>query len=339
MSRYSDFLTQQYREIYGRLIGTLIRSVYEWNGDQEYIKYVLAGFERFLRTKGFDIEGVMEYEIRRYYSKIGKADYLTVNAPQLDRMIKERFIVNRRQINRTLLNLKGDLEKIPKWATLLNADPNNLDETAKVGRRTFDKIREIGIDKIERSIMTGQRLGSRERAVLQDLHKLSQKGEIEVGQRTLKNIQVSSWEKLDNPNDYYFRLRTRSGQMRWYNVQDYAELVSRTTQKEAAYAAVIDRAGRSKEPLVAFSYRGIDYLDINDPCYKIDGSVFSTRKNYVASNGKIYPYLYDVVNKNYLVPHPNCKHTLGNVVDSPANLARLDAIAARNPDRVKAEAN
>jgi hypothetical protein len=83
---------------------------------------------------------------------------------------------------------------------------------------------------------------------------------------------------------------------RMYNLRSYAEMVARTTLREAQTRATLDLCTRYENDLVEVSYHGTDC----DICLEYEGKTYS-----LSGNDPEYPILDEQPPF-----HPNCKHSI-----------------------------
>lgn len=349
MTAYRKFLQKEYNEIYGNMISSLFEIYGDGIlfGDNEAMRLRIQQMEFFMREKQFRISN----EIKRKYEdfflerqvinpvistvKGFEIQESLLNVKSLDPIIKERFRVLNSQFKGFMKDYKSDVIEISKINSLLEVQEDG--EFFRIGRRIKDDLREIGVSRISEKWRTAQAWTKTERRIFNDIRDIARKDSFLVSDLPInKRFEVKGFANLDNPDNFYFKLRTKTGKLRWYNVKDYSNLVSLSTEREASWQGEISESKRVGNFLMSYSFRGYDYKEIHDPCYKIDGQIFSTKRGYIASNGKIYPYIWDgLPTHKYLLPHPRCLHNLRGIIDDPRVLKRFDAIAQGNPDGMK----
>jgi hypothetical protein len=113
-----------------------------------------------------------------------------------------------------------------------------------------------------------------------------------------------------------------SGDTRRYQVDQYAELVARTTTAEATQTAFIQKAQNLRTRLVKYNFIGKDYNKLGDKkCAAIDGKIFVIDKGSGTVKGGRSGIEYESFDKSlgsilgfggarpdFLLPHPNCNH-------------------------------
>lgn len=192
-----------------------------------------------------------------------------------------------------------------------------LDEIT-IGRRGQDIIRQQALESLQRGLIEGQPT-IKIRDELGDL---------------LKRLPTLDPQK---PGQFPLEVYPYNGRFRWYNINQYAELVSNATVNEARQQSHIEEAKRSETRFIQYNYTGKPYRRLDDPCWKIDGKVFSIVKEVqqggawgaIGRSGKFYPYVYDSTagiyqpdynnksksytpiksyRKKFALLHPHCTH-------------------------------
>jgi hypothetical protein len=352
MTAYRKFLEKEYNEIYANMISSLLE-VYGDGilfGDNAAMRLRIQQMEFFMRDKQFKLSNEIKTKYEDFFFERQALNPVVstiqgfeiqeslINVKSLDPIIKERFRLLNSQFKGFMRDYKTDIIEISKLNSLLEVQEDG--EFFRIGRRIKDDIREIGIKNITDKWKTGQAWTKTERRIFNDIKDLARKDSLLVSDLPInQRFEVKAFENLDNPDNFYFKLRTKDGKLRWYNTKDYSNLVAISTEREASWQGEIEESKRVGNYLVAYTFRGHDYLEVHDPCYRIDGQIFSTKKGYVASNGKIYPYIWDgLPTRQYLLPHPHCLHNLRGIIDNPKVLERFDKIAEGNPDGLKPKA-
>lgn len=166
------------------------------------------------------------------------------------------------------------------------------------GRRGQDLIREIGLRNIERGIISGS-IGKSRNALTKEL---------------LARVPVI---------DGKFRLEIApyEGTFRTFDVKGYADLVARTTRREAQNFANTLKAEELGTRLVKWNLIGKDYRSMKDPCAVIDGNTYSIEEAGTLIAGKYFPFWRTAIKGGFATPHPNCNHFLRPV--SEARVASL----------------
>jgi hypothetical protein len=351
-SQYKEYLSNEYSEIYRKLITDLMTIAVEGGVSDIVIANRILEFENYLESKRISIQSIIKNQTLTSFRNrvasvafakkipIGKVQGLmgkTINTKAIDAILRNNFTEQNRQFQSFLFDMKKSYKAINNFSLIKTENPDALGGLFRIGRRITDEIRQIGLKNIQNKFLTGAAYNKTEKSIFEDLSKLAQDNRLIVGQKIGNKIQVTAFEKLDNPSESYFKLICRDGKMRWFNTDDYSELISRTTDKEASMQGMAESGAIVGNNLVRFNLLGKNYHRINDPCQFIDGQIFSTQKGYVASNGKEYPYLYDnLSHKPYLLPHPRCRHAMFSLLDQPSVLEKYDAVAAQNRYGIKA---
>ena len=364
LSEYQMFLEKEYNRLYVDMVISLLAVVEQGDLSEGEVFRRIYELENLMETRKYAIQSVMTNAMREKFlkTKIETQTYLTeqigshsvtaklttLNHPALDSLLREKKDVINRQFGAMVRDLKNDFNSLDKFMTLINGSRDVEGSQYRIGRRIVDDLRQIGIRNIEQGLLTGRAWNKTERVIFQDLKKLGQTGQINIGEPTAfvrylgkKKIvdfpvRIKAFEKLDDPDNFYFHLRTRNGKLQWFEAKSYSNLVAITTEREASWLGEIEGSVSIGNYLVGFNFFGKNYVKDADPCSKIDGQIFSLKKGFVAKNGKIYPYLFDSLpQKPYLLPHPRCRHTMGAVIDNLRVLEKYDLIAARNKFGIK----
>jgi hypothetical protein len=121
------------------------------------------------------------------------------------------------------------------------------------------------------------------------------------------------------------------GRFMEFDVENYADLVARTTTREAGNVAGAAKAEKLGTRLVKFNFIGKNYKALKDPCEFIDGGTYSTEEKGTVIAGKFFPYWKDGFIGFYLTAHPNCQHRLRPVSEklaprlTPGKVAKKEA--------------
>lgn len=158
-----------------------------------------------------------------------------------------------------------------------NAVDNLTNANNYFGRHMSDRIREIGLDAVAEKISSAQ-------TVRQAKHRI-----VEMLQSDGMTTVVG-------------------GSGRRYRLESYAELVARTTTREATNTATTSTAEQMGYDLVKFTM----HYPTCDVCAPIQGRVFS-----VSGKDPRFPALSSIpgFDNGFRVLHPNCRHVLSVVVE------------------------
>jgi len=168
---------------------------------------------------------------------------------------------------------------------------------ARFGRRNQDIIRELGVNSVERGILSGSIPKARK----------------ELYEELLKNTPVVDGR-------FSLEVFPYEGKYRSFNVKHYADLVAQTTRTEAQNVANADiKAAQLGTRLVKFNETGKDYYSLKDPCAAIDGKAYSTEPGGTLIDGKFFPYWRDAIRGGFATPHPFCQHRLRPVSEDLAS--------------------
>jgi hypothetical protein len=146
-----------------------------------------------------------------------------------------------------------------------NMQSSLLDATQKVGRASIDLFRQVGLNATRKSIMMGE-------------SKKWTQGEI---LKALEDNGISAFVDKAGRN---------------WNLDTYAEVVARTTPREAVSHGTMNRLLENGKDLIQISSHGITC----DQCAPLQGKVFS-----ITGKTPGYPKY-----QNYVPVHPRCRHTV-----------------------------
>ena len=213
------------------------------------------------------------------------------NLNPLRAFIQERNLIMQRGINSYKRSIELGLKNI---------------DAPSFGRRGQDIIREIGLRNVERGILEGSIGKSRDNL----LRELRESVTIIDGRFNLEIVPYN-------------------GQFRSFNVKTYADLVARTTRREAQNVSNALRAEELGTRLVKWNFIGKNYAALKDPCAIIDGKTYSIEVQGTFIGDKNFPYWRDSIKSGFATPHPNCNHFLRPVSE--------DLIATLKPGKTFSE--
>jgi len=298
----------------------------------------LVKFEEVLKENGIKFKRKLsktakknfDLAVKRTREALASGDQI-IDQNALNAFIREKKFAIDKRLKMNMVTMKQSFKQITELNSYLGKHREG--GLFQVARRIKDDIRKIGLKNIERKIITGEAWNKTEQSIFNDLEALARGKKIITGEKIGKKINIKAFEKISDIKNGYFKLRVKTGHLRWYNIKDYANLVATTTSTEASTLGTLETNKAYKNYLVSYNYIGKNYILTGDPCYKIDGQILSTKKGYIAENGKKYPYFHDVLGK-YNTPHPLCRHRLGGVLES--RLSKYEEIAKKNKHGIKA---
>jgi hypothetical protein len=164
-----------------------------------------------------------------------------------------------------------------------NMQSSLLDATQKIGRQANDLYRRVGLDAARKNIMMGEsRAWTQEEIV-----------------KALEDNGITAF--VDNAG-------------RSWNLDTYAEVVARTTPREAVSHGTINRILEDGRDLIQISQHGITC----EKCAPLQGKVFS-----LTGRTEGYPRYM-----NYIPVHPRCRHTVsGYIAELDDNAAETKAFS------------
>lgn len=245
------------------------------------------------------------------------------NIMPLQSMLRERERLLNQRLGkfRYLLEEDGqmllELKRSGLWEDLL--------ESVKIGRRQLAggsgaMVRELSLRTIEEAFLKGRPTTLTKKVLIEQIPVSTQSRlfrlvgkeprgkfyEIDIVKEIARKTHT-----LSENGKLYFELETYpyNGKFRKYRVDQYAELVAKTTVHEATQVSHIEKAQRIGTSLVKFNSTGRNYAQIQCGCEKVDGKIFSTIPGGSrGQSGKLYPYFRDVLQSLYLTVHVNCGH-------------------------------
>lgn len=171
-------------------------------------------------------------------------------------------------------------------------------EAPTFGRRGQDIIREIGLRNVEKGIIQGS-IGQSRDQLLKEL---------------LETVPIFDGK-------FSLEIVPYNGTFRKFNVRTYADLVARTTRREAQNVSNALRAEELGTRLVKWNFIGKDYAALKDPCAIIDGKTYSIEVSGTFIGGKRFNYWRDSIKSGFATPHPNCAHFLRPESESKVDIA------------------
>ena len=174
-----------------------------------------------------------------------------------------------------------------------NATDDLVNSTNFIGRQIKDNVRSISLDAVKQARITGQSV----QQLRQEL----------IGRFVDNNITS---------------IMTKNG--RRINLDSYAEVVARSTVREAENRAQIEQVKASGRDLVRMS----SHATSCPICAPLQGRVYS-----ISGNDPEYPALDVAYSGSHANIHPNCRHSLSPYVpELDSNVARTKEISNRSFD-------
>lgn len=172
----------------------------------------------------------------------------------------------------------GGLNRRAMWLVAENAVDTLSDANHYFGRHLQDRVRQIGLDAVAEKLSTAQTVR-------------------EAKKRIVEMLQSDGMTTVSG------------GAGRNYRLDTYAELVARTTTREATNTATTSTADQLGYDLVKFT----SHYPTCEVCAPIQGRVFS-----IGGKDARFPALSSVpgFNKGFKTIHPNCRHVLVVTVEA-----------------------
>jgi hypothetical protein len=197
------------------------------------------------------------------------------------RRLKDHFFILTKD-EKAMIKFRGDDE----WQAYL--------KRISIGRRGQDRIREIALSDLEKAFLQGSPVALGKNQIVENISK---------SVKTLNDDGIMRFELEVFPYE---------GKTRVYAVDQYAELVAKTTTAEATQVSFIKKAENLRTRLIKYNFIGKDYKKLNDDkCDKIDGEIFAINDGEIVTGqqtGKKYRSFRQVVGERFILPHPNCNH-------------------------------
>jgi len=121
---------------------------------------------------------------------------------------------------------------------------------------------------------------------------------------------------IDGRAKFMLHVKPYEGKFKAFDVENYADLVGSTTNREAFNIAGVAKAEELGTRLVKWNFIGKNYRGLKDPCYFIDGGTYSTIEGGTSIGKKFFPYWKAGLTGSYVTPHPNCRHRLRPVSEN-----------------------
>lgn len=135
----------------------------------------------------------------------------------------------------------------------------------------------------------------------------------------------------DGRAKFYLHVKPYRGRYIAYDVENYIDLVTSATQREAINEANVAKAARLGTRLVVWNDTGKDYSKTKDHvCARINGKAYSIEPSGTWVAGKFFPYWKNAISGGFSIPHPHCNHTLRPVSEArAADLTPGETLAQR----------
>lgn len=196
-----------------------------------------------------------------------------VASRELPKLVREAFRQGTDEARKSIgVSLGGALNKRAIRYISENAADDMIRANHFFGRHWNDAARRIGLETVEGKLM----------------EELTVK---QASRQMVRHMQEQGWTAFIDKGGRAWRLDT------------YANLVARTTTREATNTATLEAGREWKHDLVLFTKR----FPTCKVCAAIQGRVFS-----ISGNDKRFPYLYDLpgFKDGFSLPHPHCRHNL-----------------------------
>lgn len=208
----------------------------------------------------------------------------TAAAEEMADLVKKAYIAAEEQAVSTLSRsgitplLSGGLNREAMWLVAENAVDTMVEANHYFGRHLQDKIRRIGLEAIGEKLSTGQTVREAARRILDMLNK----------------------------DGFEIVMGAKGRQMQ---LDTYAELVSRTTTREATNTATSETCRQWGHDLVKFT----THYPTCAVCAPLQGRVFS-----ISGKDKRFPALSSVpgFDQGFKTIHPNCRHVLVPTIEA-----------------------
>lgn len=236
-------------------------------------------------TKGID-------NVVRQFEQMGVSVARTSSVPNIVNTVSSS-VVNPINVSSVIQNIET-FSKLHTTAIELlvqNTKEDLINANNYIGRSMRDNIRQAGLENTINKIATGQ---------------------------TIKQAKQSLVNRLVDQN--VSSIKTKSG--RNINLASYAELVARSTTREATNRASINHVQEVGYDLVQMSKH-------NSPCKlcaTLEGRVFS-----VTGEDKRYPPLTKAYKGIYANVHPNCRHIMSPYIEKLADNPDADREFSNRP--------
>ena len=246
------------------------------------LKRYKKSFEELLkRIESKEARGVWAGYEKQLLREIQKAvKELDASASKdLEQLVKEAYIASEENALRAVSARIGrGLNRNAMQLVMENAIDTMVEANHYFGRHAQDRIRKIGLDAIAEKLSMGQTVREAQRRILETLQAEGMQIKVGTSGRTMQ---------LDK----------------------YAELVARTTTREATNTAMTSTGEQLGYDLVKFS----THYPTCEVCALIQGRVFS-----ISGKDKRFPALSSVpgFDKGFKTIHPHCRHVLVITVEA-----------------------
>ncbi len=250
--------------------------------EERLIKYYKDSYEKLLEKLSKLPPGASwKYYYKRLLKEIEKTvkELNVTAARELTEMVQKAYSAAEAK---TLSALPGGpfggLNREAMWLVAENAVDELANANRYFGRHMDDSIRQIGLDAIAEKLSTAQTVR-------------------EARQRIIEMMADRGFTAMVDSTGRRHRL------------DSYAELVARTTTREATNTATTETGTQLGYDLVKFS----SHYPTCEVCAPIQGRVFS-----ISGKDKRFPALSNVpgFDKGFKTIHPNCRHVLVITVEA-----------------------
>lgn len=246
------------------------------------IKYYQDSYSKLLKkierlSESGNWNGCYMRLLREIRKTVGQLD--TAAARDLTELVKTAYTASETKALATLPGGPfGGLNRRAMYLVAENAVDMLSDANHYFGRQIEDRIRKIGLDAVAEKLSTAQTVK-------------------EAKRRIVEMLQAEGMTTVSG------------GAGRNYRLETYAELVARTTTREATNTATTSTAEQIGYDLVKFT----THYPTCDVCAPIQGRVFS-----ISGKDTRFPPLSSVpgFDKGFKTIHPNCRHVLVVTVES-----------------------
>lgn len=172
----------------------------------------------------------------------------------------------------------GGLNRTAMQLVAENAVDDLINANHYFGRHMADSIRQIGLDAIAEKLSTAQTIKEAQRRIIEMIRTEGMTAMVDAAGRR-------------------------------HRLESYAELVARTTTREATNTATTETGRQLGYDLVKFS----THYPTCEVCAPVQGRVFS-----ISGDDKRFPALSEVpgFDKDFKTIHPNCRHVLVVTVEA-----------------------
>lgn len=200
------------------------------------------------------------------------ADWVNGNIP-------EQYMLGANGVNEYLRNIGAETISVSQFAQLhkraiatlvVNTQDSLITANNYVGRQMKDAIRQATLEAIQQKLITGQ---------------------------TVKDAKNDIVNRLITTNADGVKMSNG----RVMNLQSYAEMVARTTTREATNRGILNQMTESGRDLVKMS----SHKSSCKICAPLEGRVYS-----ISGKSSKYPPLKKAYRGPYANIHPNCRHVL-----------------------------